>query len=413
MKKLLQGNTIDKLVALTILVSAFGYFVDIFDLLLFSIVRVQSLKDLGVGETELLSVGIRLLNTQMAGLLLGGLIWGVLGDKYGRVTVLFSSILLYSIANLCNGFVTSVGQYALLRFITGIGLAGELGLGVTLASELLPKNIRGLGATFIAFVGILGATLAATIADMTSWRAAYIVGGIMGLCLLALRFKMRESGLYCKVAEEKKSVKRGNLLLFFKKPELLRKYIAVVLIGAPIWATVGIFITFTPEFAKAFGMAVIPSAGIAVLSCYTVQAFGGLFIGLMSQKLRSRKKAIFGSLLWLIFATALFVTVRTNSLFIYYAMCGLMGIGGGYWAMFVQVGAEQFGTNIRATAATSIPNVVRGLTIPMTAGFQALIPSLGVTMSGVTVMAIMITLAFIALWGLRETFHAELDYVDL
>jgi MFS family permease len=413
MKNLFRQMTADKIIALTILVSALGYFVDIFDLLLFSIVRIQSLKDLGVPEPQLLDVGIHLLNAQMAGLFLGGILWGVLGDKYGRVTVLFGSILLYSVANIGNGFVTGVGQYAVLRFITGIGLAGEFGLGVTLAAELLPKNIRGHGATFIAAVGIPGAVLAKIVSDMIGWREAFIVGGVLGLCLLALRFKMRESGLYNKVAGKEDKIRRGNLMLFFKKPELLRKYLMVVLIGAPIWAAVGIFITFSPEFAKAFGMANIPNPGTAVLSCYAVQVTGGLFIGWLSQRLRSRKKSIFVSMILLTLATIVFVTVRTDSLPVFYGLCALMGIGIGYWAMFAQLGAEQFGTNIRATAATSIPNTVRGLTVPMTAGFHALIPTFGVIGSGLAVMGIAMALAFISLWRVRETFHAELDYVDV
>jgi MFS family permease len=401
------------LIALTILVSALGYFVDIFDLLLFSIVRVQSLKDLGVAEADLLSVGIHLLNAQMAGLLLGGLVWGVIGDKYGRVSVLFGSILFYSLGSIGNGFVTNVGQYALLRFISGLGLAGELGICVTLASELLPRGLRGLGTTFIATIGVLGATAAALVADKVGWRDAYIIGGVMGLGLLVLRLKVRESALYLKMEKEKKDPKRGNLLLFFRKPDLLRRYIKVILIGAPIWAVVGIFITFTPEFAKDFGMAVLPNAGTAVFYCYIGLAFGDMFSGLLSQILGSRRKSIAVSLCLLIFFTALFVTVRSDSLSVYYGLCGLLGFAAGYWAMFVQVGAEQFGTNLRATAATSIPNVVRGLTIPMAAGFHALIPSLGVTGSGLAVVTLVAVMAFVALWNVRETFHADLDYLDL
>ena len=410
-RKSLRKITADKVIALTILVSALGYFVDIFDLLLFSIVRVQSLKDLGVAQVDLLLVGIRLLNIQMAGLLIGGLVWGVIGDKYGRVSVLFGSILLYSIGNIGNGFVHSVDMYAVLRFLTGLGLAGELGIGVTLASELMPKEIRGLGATFISFIGIMGATLAYYVAATMGWRDAYILGGVLGLGLLVLRVNICESGLYHKM-EKKDKKTRGNLLLFFKKPALLKKYVMVVLIGAPIWVTVGVFITFCPEFAKEFGMKNLPDAGKAVMSCYGLQAFAGLFIGMISQKLRSRKKAILLSIFMLIVATTLFVTVRTDSLPLFYLLCGIMGVGGAYWAMFVQVGAEQFGTNIRATAATSIPNFVRGLVIPMTYGFHALIPQFGVAGSGVAVMATAIALALFSLWNLPETFHVDLDYIE-
>lgn len=412
MKKMLQQMTADKMIALTILVSALGYFVDIFDLLLFSIVRIQSLKSLGVTEESLRAMGILLLNTQMAGLLLGGIVWGVIGDKYGRLSVLFGSILVYSLANIANGFVTSVNEYCVWRFITGFGLAGELGIGVTLASELLPRLSRGLGTTFIATIGVLGATFAAVIADMTDWRTAYIIGGVMGLCLLALRVKARESGLYKKISQEKKDKGRGNLLLFFKKPELLGRYIAVVLIGAPLWTMVGIFITFTPEFGKDFGMTNIPTAGKAVFYCYLGLAFGDLFSGVLSQYLKSRRKSVAISLCLLVFFVGLFVTMQTGSLAVYYSLCGLMGFGAGYWAMFVQMGAEQFGTNLRATAATSIPNIVRGLTIPAAYGFNTLIPLIGVTASGVVVMSVTVILAFISLWMIRETFHADLDYID-
>lgn len=402
----------DRAVALTIIVSALGYFVDVFDLLLFSIVRVTSLRDLGVAEADLLPIGVRLLNAQMAGLLLGGFIWGIIGDKYGRVSVLFASIAIYSIGNIATGLVNSVEQYEIWRLITGFGLAGELGVGVTLASELLPKTLRGLGTTFIASVGVFGAIVAVFVADKAGWRDAYIIGGVMGLVLLALRVKVRESGLYKKLETAGKKVSRGNPLVFFRNLHLLRQYAAVVLVGAPIWATVGLFITFTPEFAKDFGMTVSPSTGQAVLYCYVGCTLGCLFSGILSQTLNSRRKAIAIFLGLLVIFTGLFVTVRTDSLPVYYTLCGLLGLGTGYWTMFVQMGAEQFGTNLRATAATSIPNIVRGLTIPIAAGFHFLIPSLGVTGSGVAVMTVVILLAFISLWSVRETFHADLDYTE-
>lgn len=404
--------TADKIIALTILVSALGYFVDIFDLLLFNIVRVHSLQDLGVAQADLLPVGIKILNTQMAGLLLGGFFWGVIGDKFGRVSVLMASILLYSIGNIANGFVQTIDQYAILRFITGLGLAGELGTGVTLASELLPKNLRGLGATFINFVGILGAVLAYYIAHTLGWREAYIAGGVLGLALLALRSGVKESGLYHNMEKKEGRTARGNMLLFLKKPALLKKYLMVILIGAPLWAVVGIFITFSPEFAKEFHMTAMPDAGIAVLCCYGTMAFAGLYTGVLSQQLQSRKKAIFFNMIVLVAAAVLYVTVHTDSLTVFYGYCCLLGVGSAYWAMFVQVGAEQFGTNVRATAAVSIPNVVRGLVIPMTMGFRALIPSFGVAGSGMTVMTVMVTLALLSLWGLKETFHVDLDYIE-
>ncbi|MBI4031877.1 MAG: MFS transporter [Proteobacteria bacterium] len=404
---------VDKVTLLTILVAALGYFVDIFDLLLFSIVRVQSLKDLGLQGEQLLSSGIMLLNTQMAGLLIGGLLWGMLGDRFGRKSVLFGSILLYSVANLANGFVQDIGAYAVLRFIAGIGLAGELGAGVTLASELLPQKWRGLGTTFISFIGIMGAGLAVAVAEVTDWRTAYIVGGVIGLALLAMRVSVRESDMYRKVRDFSEKIPRGNVLLFFRKPELLRRLFLVILVGGPTWGMVGMFITFTPEFAKDFGMTVLPTAGHAVLFSYIGISIGGAFSGLISQHLQSRRKSVAISFLSLIAFVVLYVSLPYGaSTELYYFACFLMGLSCGYWAMFVQMGAEQFGTNIRATAATSIPNFVRAMTIPITMSFHALIPVTGITGAGLTVMGVLMALAFLSLRRLKETFHTDLDYVE-
>lgn len=399
--------------ALTIIVAALGYFVDVFDLLLFTIVRVQSLKDIGVPEKDLLDAGVTIISWQMAGLLLGGLLWGVLGDRFGRLSVLFGSILLYSVGNIANAYVETVDQYKYLRFITGLGLAGELGVGVTLASELLPKRLRGLGTTFISTIGVMGAAAAAIVSHYTDWKTAYIIGGVMGLVLLVLRVNVKESGMYKNLAADRKKVSRGNLVMLLTKWDLLRRYLAVICIGAPIWGVIGLLIMFTPEFARDFGLKIQPTAVDAVLYCYIGTTFGSFFSGALSQRLKSRRKSIAVSLCMMIVFLALFVTVKPESLFVYYSLCGLLGAAAGYWAMFVQVGAEQFGTNIRATAATSIPNVVRGLTIPMTTAFSALIPAIGVTASGLTVMVVALALAFIGLYSVKETFHRDLDYLEV
>ena len=402
---------VSRAVLLTIIVAALGYFVDVFDLLLFSIVRVQSLKDLGVPEDQLLSSGIYLINTQMAGLLLGGIIWGVWGDKLGRVSVLFGSILLYSVANIANGMTQSVDQYAVLRFIAGVGLAGELGAGVTLASELLPKHYRGLGTTFIATIGVLGAIFAAVIADMTNWRTAYFVGGGMGLSLLLLRMQVHESSMFKSVKQAGAKVSRGNFLKLLR-PDLFKKYICVILVGAPIWGVVGLLITFCPEFAKAFGMADVPKAGIAVLAAYAGLTVGDLLSGLLSQRLKSRRKAVAVFLSCSVLFILWYMYVPHRSLNEFYAACFMLGLGTGYWAMFVQMGAEQFGTNLRATAATSIPNMVRGSTILATMSFHGFIPFVGVVNAGLAVMGVLILAAFIAVYMLEETFHTDLDYTE-
>ncbi|MCD8519954.1 MAG: MFS transporter [Alphaproteobacteria bacterium] len=403
-------ENIDKGVIATIMVAALGYLVDIFDLLLFSIVRVQSLIDLGLEGEELLSYGILLINSQMAGLLIGGILWGVWGDRVGRVSVLFGSILTYSLANIANGFVQDVHSYAVLRFIAGIGLAGELGAGITLASELIPRKYRGLGTTFIASIGVGGAVLAALVAELTDWRTAYIIGGVMGLALLVLRLNVTESGLFKKVSTSE--APRGNFLMLFTNFSRFRRYLAIILVGAPIWAVVGLFVTFAPEFGKAFGMVELPSAGTAVLFCYAGLMAGDAFSGLLSQYLQSRRRSIMVSLALTTASVFLYITLAGSSLFMYYGLCLLLGFAIGFWAMFIQLGAEQFGTNIRATAATTVPNMVRASTIPITMAFHALIPMTGVLFAGTIVVLSVVVLAFVSLLSLKETFHTDLDYIE-
>jgi MFS transporter, putative metabolite:H+ symporter len=410
-KNLEQKLSLERATMITILVATLGYFVDVFDLLLFSIVRVASLKDLGIAEDKLLDVGILLINTQMAGLLIGGVLWGVWGDRMGRISVLFGSILLYSLANIANGFVETVPQYAILRFIAGIGLAGELGAGITLASELLPKQWRGLGSTFIATIGVLGAVFAAVIAELTDWRTAYIIGGLMGLALLVLRMNVRESALFEAMGKKEQNIKRGNPLMLLR-PDLLKKYVAVILVGAPLWGILALFITFTPEFAKDFGMTDIPKAGGAVLFCYIGISLGDVLSGLLSQLLQSRRKAIMAFQGLTMLFVLLYIYGPHHSIEAYYGLCLMLGIGCGYWVMFVQSGAEQFGTNLRSTAATSIPNIVRATVIPATASFHALIPLLGVTGAGVTIVSILLFMGFLAILWLEETFDTDLDYIE-
>lgn len=412
LKNAFADLTADRAVFLTILVSALGYFVDVFDLILFSVVRTQSLRDLGVAEQDLLSAGVHIINFQMAGMLLGGIFWGVMGDKMGRLSVLFGSILLYSLANIANAYVANVDQYAWLRLIGGFGLAGELGVGVTLASELLPKSVRGIGTAFISGLGFLGGISAALAAQFFDWQTSYIIGGVLGLALLVLRVNVVESSLFKKIAHQEKKADCGNIFLFFKDFSLFKRYLGIILIGAPIWATLGLFITFTPEFAKDFGMTVLPTSGHAVLYYYAGGAVGAILSGFVSQYLQSRKKTIALFLGITALSMLLPLVLKIDSLLFYYSMCVVLGLGSGYWAMFIQVGAEQFGTNIRATAATSIPNFVRGLTIPMTTAFRAMIPAVGVSISGGIVIGSAIILAFISLAMIHETFHKDLDYVD-
>jgi len=395
--------------ALTVLIATLGYAVDLFDLILFSLLRVQSLKDLNVADIT--GVGVDLINAQMAGLMVGGIFWGVLGDKRGRLSVLLGSILLYSVANLGNAFVTTVPQYAAMRFIAGIGLAGELGAGVTIVSEILPQRIRGYGSTIITAIGVFGAVGAAYVANHVAWRHAYMLGGVLGIVLLALRLGIRESHLFAKL--ENSGVSRGELGAFLRRPDMIRRVGLVVLTGVPIWFVIGVLVTFTPEFAQALNIpGEQPKVTNAIMFLYLGLSVGGAGIGLLSQWLKSRRHALLASLL---VTSALLVFYRPlagASMTAYYVMCFAFGVTAGYWAMFVQIAAEQFGTNFRATVTTSVPNLVRGSTIPMTMAFKALIPGLGVIGSGLTVGFTVLGIAILATWLLEETFHRELDYYE-
>jgi MFS transporter, putative metabolite:H+ symporter len=398
---------------LLILVAALGYFVDIYDLLLFSMVRMPSLVSLGVAPDQLLVQGVRLFDMQMGGLLLGGILWGVLGDKQGRLSVLFGSIILYSLANLGNGMVTTLGQYALCRLLAGIGLAGELGAGITLVAEVMPRQSRGWGTSIVATVGILGAVVGYAVASATDWRHAYFIGGGLGLLLLLLRLGVVESGMFKRTAATHPN--RGDFFMLFKDAGRFLKYLRVIAIGLPLWYLVGILITLSPEFGKSFGFAAPPSAGRAVALCYSGLAAGDLASGMVSQWLRSRKRAVALFMLAQAVGVALYFTLGSTSLPDFYACCVLLGLGGGYWALFVTIGAEQFGTNIRATVATTVPNMVRGAVVPMTLAFVALqgqALGLSITAAALAVGVLVFALALWGLAGLEETFHKDLDYVE-
>jgi MFS family permease len=403
-------KTSKRAVHLTVLISALGYFVDIYDLLLFGIVRAPSLRDLGVPEDKMLEVGIHLLNMQMGGMLIGGIIWGVLGDLRGRKSVLFGSILLYSLANIANAFVPNPEVYAWLRFVAGIGLAGELGAAICLVSEVMSKESRGYGTTIVASVGILGAVMASLIGDYFSWQTAYIVGGAMGLALLALRASMLESGMYKSMDSRK--VSRGKFHQLFTEPKRLGLYLCCILIGVPIWYVIGVLITFAPELSKELNVQGIITGSKAIMWSYIGLSLGDLSAGLISQYLRSRRKAV---LLFLILMSALIAAyVQQNewSTTAFYTLCVGLGFSAGYWAVFVTIGAEQFGTNIRATVATTVPNFVRGSVVPITLSFRYFQGQMG-TLNAVCVVGLAVmSIALVALFFLRETFGKDLDYLE-
>ena len=396
-----------------VIVAALGYFVDIYDLILFSIVRVESLKDLGVtAPAEVTNQGLFLINMQMGGMLLGGILWGILGDKKGRLSVLFGSILLYSLANIANGFVQTIDQYAWLRLIAGIGLAGELGAGITLVSESLPTEKRGYGTMIVATVGVSGAMLGFWVAKF-GWRNAYFVGGGLGLALLLLRVSVFESGMFRQV-QAQAGVARGQFLSLFTNPVRLGKYLRVLLIGVPLWFVIGILITLAPEFGRELGLTGEVTAGLAVFWCYFGLVFGDFISGALSQLWHSRNKALKVFLAFCAVLVAVYLFgIEGASPTGFYTVCFVLGLSVGFWALFVTVAAEQFGTNLRATVATTAPNFARGAVVALVPAFKYLSKALDSMLLGAAVLgALTLLAAFWAVSTLPESYGKDLDYVE-
>ena len=397
---------------IAVIVAALGYFVDIYDLLLFSITRVPSLKSLGLPDAEILSKGEGIIMWQMAGLLIGGIIWGIMGDKKGRLSVLFGSIILYSLANIANGFVQTADQFKIIRFIAGIGLAGELGAGITLVSELTPKNKRGIATSMVAGIGLTGAVVAFIMKENFDWRTCYFIGGGLGLILLVLRLSVFESGMFHEV--KKMNVQRGNFFMLFNTGEKFKKYLCSILIGLPTWFVIGVLVTFSSEFGKQMGIEEKIDPGKAIMYAYAAISIGDILVGFISQWFKSRKKALY--LFYFITAVfmVLYFTIQWNGTAAnMYWICAGLGFGTGFWAIFVTMGAEQFGTNIRATAATTIPNMVRGMLTVMILPLFKLFRGMTDYVTGGWITAIVImTITVVAAILTKETFHKDLNYIE-
>ncbi len=402
------------ILSIPVIVAALGYFVDIYDLLLFSITRVGSLRSLGLSDAEILSQGESIIMWQMGGLLLGGIIWGIMGDKKGRLSVLFGSIILYSLANIANGFVQTPEQFKLVRFIAGLGLAGELGAGITLVSELISKEKRGIATSFVAGIGLTGAVVAFIMKENFDWRTCYFIGGGLGLALLLLRISVFESGMFHET--KKMDVQRGNFFMLFNNRERFKKYLFSILIGLPTWFVIGVLVTFSKEFGEKFGITEKIDSGKAIMYAYAAISIGDILIGFISQWLKSRKKALY--LFYFITAVfmVLFFTAQWNgSAAKMYWICAGLGFGTGFWAIFVTMGAEQFGTNLRATAATTIPNMVRGmLTIFILPLFKWLrgIDGVGYINGGIYAAIIIMLITIFAAVMTKETFNKDLNFVE-
>ena len=394
-----------------VIVAALGYFVDIYDLLLFGIVRIPSLVSLGLTEDQISEVGASILNWQMGGLLIGGILWGVLGDKKGRLSVLFGSIITYSLANIACGFVQDPVTYKVLRFIAGVGLAGELGAGITLVSEILPKQLRAIGTSLVAGIGLLGAIVGYFTVEFFDWRVAYFIGGGLGISLLLLRIGVFESGIFADMKHQK-HISKGNFFMLFTNKDRLTRYLKCIGMGLPTWFVIGILATFSNEFGKALGIQEAVSPGLTIMWCYVGLSIGDFASGFISHWLKSRIKAVTILMSLTLVASVVYLYGGLKTADHLYFIAAVLGLGIGYWAMFVTIGAEQFGTNLRATAATTIPNMVRGTVILMTTLFGFFKGSFTVIDAGALVGVICFIIGFYSILTIPETHGRDLDFLE-
>jgi MFS transporter, putative metabolite:H+ symporter len=408
----MSKGTTHKVFNIIVIVAALGYFVDIYDLILFSIVRVKSLEAFGIFGPENQAVGIKLINTQMAGMLIGGIIWGVLGDKKGRLSVLFGTIILYSVANIANGMIQNLQQYYIARFFAGIGLAGELGIGITLVTEVMTKETRGYGTTVVSGIGIAGAVAGFLVADKFDWRIAYYVGGGLGFLLLILRISVYESGMFERIKTIE--VRKGSFVSLFTDKVRFRKFIRCILVGVPVWYVIGVLVSFCDKIGGEGGLNIIGKIEVskAVMYHYIGASMGAFLTGFLSQWLKSRRKALFIALTGLVVTLAWCYTSTGITVEYFYFVLFIVGIPNGFWSVFVTIASEQFGTNMRATVTTTVPNFVRGTTVIVTSAFSYFSGALGSVGSAAAVGVVVMALSFLSVYLLEETYHKELDYVE-
>lgn len=411
-----------------VIVAALGYFVDIYDLILFQVIKNPSLEALGLKGQALTDAGLDLMNWQMIGMLTGGILWGILGDRKGRLSVLFGSIIMYSLANFANAFVTDIPTYALLRFVAGIGLAGELGAGITLVSETMTQKHRGYGTMIVVSFGVLGAVAANLVAlngdffsgwfnkltgmSLATWQVAYIIGGVLGVLLLFLRIGVYESHMYTSLGTEK--ISKGNIFKLFSTKKTTVKYLCCIAIGIPIWYMIGILIALSRDISAAKGISNIVT-GNAVMYFYLGTAFGDFMSGYLSQIFKSRIKIVFLYLSITVIAVPMYLYIPFTDPNMFYWICAFLGLASGYWAVFVTIASEQFGTNIRSTVTTTVPNFVRGSLVLLTLLLNLFRKNLDIDLifSCLIVGIVSVAIAFYALSKLEETYHKELAYTEL
>ncbi len=398
------------ILSIPVLVAALGYFVDIYDLLLFSFIRISSLKSFGFTQDQSAHIGLNIISYQMTGLLLGGILWGVIGDKKGRMSVLFGSIIIYSLANIANGLAQNVTQYGICRFIAGIGLAGELGAGITLVCELIPKEKRGFATSFVAGVGLTGAILAYFISKQFDWRICYYIGGGLGILLLCLRVSVYESGMF--THERKEKVQHGNFFMFFTNYSRFKRYMLGIMVGLPIWYIMGILVQLSDKFGKQFGIKEDISPGKVMVYMYVAISVADFLAGIISQALHSRKKALYIYYAIMIIGVILYFRQYNGTAAGMIMICMLIGFGTGFWALFVTIAAEQFGTNLRATATTTTPNMVRGSLVLVALFFEYLQQHASFIASGAITGVVVILLGCFALYKMKETYGKDLDFIE-
>lgn len=403
----------------TVLVASLGYFVDIFDLQLFNIVSQASLKGIGITDpAQLAEYDYTLFLWQMSGMLIGGLVWGILGDIKGRRKILMGSILIYSLANIANAFVTDIHWYAFVRLLAGIGLAGELGAAITLVNEILKKESRGYGTMVIVTMGALGAVAAVyinkldlSVFGLAQWQVMYIVGGLLGLLLLTLRAGTHESEMFEEV--KKTAVSKGNFFMLFANRKRAMRYLACIAMGLPVWFCVGVLVKFSNKFATLGGATDGTfEVGQAIVFTYLGLSAGDLISSYLSQLFKNRKRVVLGYLIACVVIVLLFLLGSGFSVTFYYFLCFLIGAATGYWALFVTIASETFGTNIRATVTTTVPNFVRGATVPIVLSFKSLSGAWGEVNAALVVGGICLLLSLLSLLVLPETFGKDLQFLE-
>jgi MFS family permease len=401
----------NSILSIPVLVASLGYFVDIYDLQLFNIIGRESLVNgLKLSPEEVDKYDYLLFLWQMGGMLLGGIVFGVLGDKLGRRSILFSSILIYSLANIANAFVTDVYQYQAVRLIAGFGLSGELGAAITLVSEIMDKEKRGWGTMVIVSAGALGAVAGNLIAKQTEWQTSYIIGGVLGLLLLAFRMGTFESGMFDKLKGDK--VSKGNFFMLFKRRPIFLKYMACIMVGLPVWFVIGILVKFAAKYAAVLNMTETISVGDAIMYSYIGLSVGDLLSGWLSKVWRSRRKVVFLYLLFTMILMFVYIYANGISATVFYILTFLLGTVTGFWALFVSIASEQFGTNIRATVTTTVPNFVRGAVIPITLSFNYFLHLYEIRTATIIVGTVCVVLSALSTWYLKETFAKDLDYYE-